>query len=131
MSHRKSLLVHIILLSSVRFVIDKYFIIYRVIEVLWFFGIADDQFAVSRSILVEYCPYRVCVCVCVQFQMFLTQINSSLVDSNMLVRCIVLSLDRFESQTGDVKGGTFKSRPTATPNQLTFCFISAILKSMH
>lgn len=39
-----------------------------------------------------------------QFQTFLTQINSSLVDSNMLVRCIVLSLDRFESQTEDVKG---------------------------
>lgn len=39
-----------------------------------------------------------------QFQAFLTQINSSLVDSNMLVRCIVLSLDRFESQTEDVKG---------------------------
>uniref|UniRef100_A0A671QLY4 Short transient receptor potential channel 4-associated protein-like n=1 Tax=Sinocyclocheilus anshuiensis TaxID=1608454 RepID=A0A671QLY4_9TELE len=38
-----------------------------------------------------------------KFQMFLTQINSSLVDSNMLVRCIVLSLDRFESQTKDVK----------------------------
>uniref|UniRef100_A0A669CQD3 Transient receptor potential cation channel, subfamily C, member 4 associated protein a n=1 Tax=Oreochromis niloticus TaxID=8128 RepID=A0A669CQD3_ORENI len=38
-----------------------------------------------------------------KFQMFLTQINSSLVDSNMLVRCIVLSLDRFESQTEDVK----------------------------
>ncbi len=38
--------------------------------------------------------------------MFLTQINSSLVDSNMLVRCIVLSLDRFESQTKDVKGLT-------------------------
>uniref|UniRef100_A0A8C1QGT7 Transient receptor potential cation channel, subfamily C, member 4 associated protein b n=1 Tax=Cyprinus carpio TaxID=7962 RepID=A0A8C1QGT7_CYPCA len=38
-----------------------------------------------------------------KFQMFLTQINSSLVDSNMLVRCIVLSLDRFESQTNDVK----------------------------
>uniref|UniRef100_A0A672SZQ7 Short transient receptor potential channel 4-associated protein-like n=1 Tax=Sinocyclocheilus grahami TaxID=75366 RepID=A0A672SZQ7_SINGR len=31
-----------------------------------------------------------------KFQVFLTQINSSLVDSNMLVRCIVLSLDRFE-----------------------------------
>lgn len=39
-----------------------------------------------------------------QFQRFLTQINSSLVDSNMLVRCIVLSLDRFESQTKDMKG---------------------------
>uniref|UniRef100_A0A8D0DC27 Transient receptor potential cation channel, subfamily C, member 4 associated protein a n=1 Tax=Sander lucioperca TaxID=283035 RepID=A0A8D0DC27_SANLU len=38
-----------------------------------------------------------------KFQTFLTQINSSLVDSNMLVRCIVLSLDRFESQTEDVK----------------------------
>ncbi|XP_014909984.1 transient receptor potential cation channel, subfamily C, member 4 associated protein a [Poecilia latipinna] len=38
-----------------------------------------------------------------KFQAFLTQINSSLVDSNMLVRCIVLSLDRFESQTEDVK----------------------------
>uniref|UniRef100_A0A3P8VKJ9 Transient receptor potential cation channel, subfamily C, member 4 associated protein a n=1 Tax=Cynoglossus semilaevis TaxID=244447 RepID=A0A3P8VKJ9_CYNSE len=38
-----------------------------------------------------------------KFQTFLTQINSSLVDSNMLVRCIVLSLDRFESQTDDIK----------------------------
>nr|XP_023652427.1 short transient receptor potential channel 4-associated protein-like isoform X2 [Paramormyrops kingsleyae] len=38
-----------------------------------------------------------------KFQVFLTQINSSLVDSNMLVRCIVLSLDRFESQSEDVK----------------------------
>ncbi|XP_023654518.1 short transient receptor potential channel 4-associated protein isoform X2 [Paramormyrops kingsleyae] len=38
-----------------------------------------------------------------KFQIFLNQINSSLVDSNMLVRCIVLSLDRFESQTDDVK----------------------------
>ncbi|XP_041953405.1 short transient receptor potential channel 4-associated protein-like [Alosa alosa] len=38
-----------------------------------------------------------------KFQMFLNQINSSLVDSNMLVRCIVLSLDRFESQTDDMK----------------------------
>ncbi|XP_051529100.1 short transient receptor potential channel 4-associated protein-like [Myxocyprinus asiaticus] len=38
-----------------------------------------------------------------KFQVFLTQINSSLVDSNMLVRCIVLSLDRFESETEDVK----------------------------
>ncbi|XP_066558546.1 short transient receptor potential channel 4-associated protein [Amia ocellicauda] len=38
-----------------------------------------------------------------KFQIFLTQINSSLVDSNMLVRCIVLSLDRFENQTEDVK----------------------------
>uniref|UniRef100_A0A8C6LSH5 Transient receptor potential cation channel, subfamily C, member 4 associated protein a n=1 Tax=Nothobranchius furzeri TaxID=105023 RepID=A0A8C6LSH5_NOTFU len=38
-----------------------------------------------------------------KFQAFLTQINSSLVDSNMLVRCIVLSLDRFENQTEDVK----------------------------
>nr|XP_055043966.1 transient receptor potential cation channel, subfamily C, member 4 associated protein b [Misgurnus anguillicaudatus] len=38
-----------------------------------------------------------------KFQMFMTQINSSLVDSNMLVRCIVLSLDRFESQTEDMK----------------------------
>lgn len=38
-----------------------------------------------------------------KFQVFLTQINSSLVDSNMLVRCIVLSLDRFESQMEDVK----------------------------
>uniref|UniRef100_A0A8C9TVD6 Transient receptor potential cation channel subfamily C member 4 associated protein n=1 Tax=Scleropages formosus TaxID=113540 RepID=A0A8C9TVD6_SCLFO len=38
-----------------------------------------------------------------KFQTFLTQINSSLVDSNMLVRCIVLSLDRFESQTDDMR----------------------------
>ncbi|XP_041080693.1 short transient receptor potential channel 4-associated protein-like [Polyodon spathula] len=38
-----------------------------------------------------------------KFQIFLNQINSSLVDSNMIVRCIVLSLDRFESQTEDVK----------------------------
>uniref|UniRef100_A0A672JJD4 Transient receptor potential cation channel, subfamily C, member 4 associated protein a n=1 Tax=Salarias fasciatus TaxID=181472 RepID=A0A672JJD4_SALFA len=45
-----------------------------------------------------------------KFQTFLTQINSSLVDSNMLVRCIVLSLDRFESQTEDVKGELVKGR---------------------
>ncbi|XP_071022906.1 short transient receptor potential channel 4-associated protein-like, partial [Oncorhynchus clarkii lewisi] len=32
-----------------------------------------------------------------KFQTFMTQINSSLVDSNMLVRCIILSLDRFVS----------------------------------
>ncbi|XP_051516775.1 short transient receptor potential channel 4-associated protein-like [Myxocyprinus asiaticus] len=38
-----------------------------------------------------------------KFQMFLTQINNSLVDSNMLVRCIILSLDHFESQTNDMK----------------------------
>lgn len=38
-----------------------------------------------------------------KFQAFLNQINSSLVDSNMLVRCIVLSLDRFESQTDDMR----------------------------
>ncbi|KAM9506360.1 short transient receptor potential channel 4-associated protein-like isoform 1-T1 [Salvelinus alpinus] len=38
-----------------------------------------------------------------KFQTFMTQINSSLVDSNMLVRCIILSLDRFESQTDDVR----------------------------
>ncbi|XP_010880195.2 transient receptor potential cation channel, subfamily C, member 4 associated protein a [Esox lucius] len=37
-----------------------------------------------------------------KFQTFMSQINSSLVDSNMLVRCIVLSLDRFESQTDDL-----------------------------
>ncbi|XP_054836127.1 short transient receptor potential channel 4-associated protein isoform X2 [Eublepharis macularius] len=37
-----------------------------------------------------------------KFQIFLHQINSSLVDSNMLVRCITLSLDRFESQS-DIK----------------------------
>uniref|UniRef100_A0A8C3T8V3 Transient receptor potential cation channel subfamily C member 4 associated protein n=1 Tax=Chelydra serpentina TaxID=8475 RepID=A0A8C3T8V3_CHESE len=37
-----------------------------------------------------------------KFQIFLNQINSSLVDSNMLVRCITLSLDRFESQS-DIK----------------------------
>ncbi|KAI4902957.1 hypothetical protein NFI96_015896 [Prochilodus magdalenae] len=36
-----------------------------------------------------------------KFQIFLSQINSSLVDSNMLVRCIVLSLDRFENQAED------------------------------
>lgn len=39
--------------------------------------------------------------------MFLKQINSSLVDSNMLVRCVTLSLDRFENQV-DMKG---KKRP--------------------
>ncbi|XP_053309414.1 short transient receptor potential channel 4-associated protein [Spea bombifrons] len=38
-----------------------------------------------------------------KFQIFLNQINSSLVDSNMLVRCIALSLDRFESQSDDIK----------------------------
>uniref|UniRef100_A0AAY4EDL6 Short transient receptor potential channel 4-associated protein n=1 Tax=Denticeps clupeoides TaxID=299321 RepID=A0AAY4EDL6_9TELE len=38
-----------------------------------------------------------------KFQIFFNQINSSLVDSNMLVRCIVLTLDRFESQTEDMR----------------------------
>lgn len=41
--------------------------------------------------------------VSIQFQVFLKQINSSLVDSNMLVRCVTLSLDRFENQV-DMKG---------------------------
>lgn len=45
--------------------------------------------------------------VSAQFQVFLKQINSSLVDSNMLVRCVTLSLDRFENQV-DMKG---KERP--------------------
>ena len=40
-----------------------------------------------------------------QFQVFLKQVNSSLVDSNMLVRCVTLSLDRFENQV-DMKGET-------------------------
>lgn len=47
--------------------------------------------------------------VSTQFQVFLKQINSSLVDSNMLVRCVTLSLDRFENQV-DMKG---KKRPEA------------------
>ncbi|XP_076850420.1 transient receptor potential cation channel, subfamily C, member 4 associated protein a [Brachyhypopomus gauderio] len=38
-----------------------------------------------------------------KFQVFLSQINSSLVDSNMLLRCIVLSLDRFENLAEDVR----------------------------
>ncbi|KAM4623198.1 short transient receptor potential channel 4-associated protein isoform 2-T2 [Discoglossus pictus] len=38
-----------------------------------------------------------------KFQTFLNQINSSLVDSNMLVRCIALSLDRFENMSDDIK----------------------------
>ncbi|XP_043566927.1 short transient receptor potential channel 4-associated protein-like isoform X2 [Chiloscyllium plagiosum] len=50
---------------------------------------ADQMFLLKRGLL--------------EFQIFLNQINSSLVDSNMLVRCIVLSLDRFESQTDAVK----------------------------
>lgn len=46
-------------------------------------------------------------CLPTKFQVFLKQINSSLVDSNMLVRCVTLSLDRFENQV-DMKG---KKRP--------------------
>ncbi|XP_070967610.1 short transient receptor potential channel 4-associated protein-like isoform X1 [Oncorhynchus clarkii lewisi] len=38
-----------------------------------------------------------------KFQTFMSQINSSLIDSNMLVRCIILSLDHFETQTEDRK----------------------------
>ncbi|KAK1799682.1 hypothetical protein P4O66_006220, partial [Electrophorus voltai] len=38
-----------------------------------------------------------------KFQAFLSQIDSSLVDSNMLLRCIVLSLDRFENLAEDVR----------------------------
>lgn len=47
-----------------------------------------------------------------QFQVFLKQINSSLVDSNMLVRCVTLSLDRFENQV-DMKG-----EATTVPRQV-------------
>uniref|UniRef100_A0A4W5NCN5 Transient receptor potential cation channel, subfamily C, member 4 associated protein a n=1 Tax=Hucho hucho TaxID=62062 RepID=A0A4W5NCN5_9TELE len=47
--------------------------------------------------------FNIYVSVDNKFQTFMTQINSSLVDSNMLVRCIILSLDRFESQTEDIK----------------------------
>lgn len=47
-------------------------------------------------------PYQ-CAPSLLQFQVFLKQINSSLVDSNMLVRCVTLSLDRFENQV-DMKG---------------------------
>uniref|UniRef100_A0A6I8PFC2 Transient receptor potential cation channel subfamily C member 4 associated protein n=1 Tax=Ornithorhynchus anatinus TaxID=9258 RepID=A0A6I8PFC2_ORNAN len=35
-----------------------------------------------------------------KFQVFLDQINNSLVDSNMLVRCVTLSLDHFQSRPG-------------------------------
>uniref|UniRef100_A0A8C1FHR5 Transient receptor potential cation channel, subfamily C, member 4 associated protein b n=1 Tax=Cyprinus carpio carpio TaxID=630221 RepID=A0A8C1FHR5_CYPCA len=63
-----------------------------------------------------------------KFQMFLTQINSSLVDSNMLVRCIVLSLDHFESQTKDMKvvevfsECRFLSYMAQVENRLSFLF---------
>ncbi|XP_056589459.1 transient receptor potential cation channel, subfamily C, member 4 associated protein b isoform X2 [Triplophysa dalaica] len=57
-----------------------------------------------------------------KFQRFLTQINSSLVDSNMLVRCIVLSLDRFESQTKDMKECRLLSYMAQLENRWTFLF---------
>lgn len=63
-----------------------------------------------------------------KFQIFLNQINSSLVDSNMLVRCIVLSLDRFESQTDAVKVAEVISQccllsyMSHVENQLSFLF---------
>ncbi|XP_057175660.1 transient receptor potential cation channel, subfamily C, member 4 associated protein b isoform X2 [Triplophysa rosa] len=57
-----------------------------------------------------------------KFQRFLTQINSSLVDSNMLVRCIVLSLDRFESQTKDMKECRLLSYMAQVENRLSFLF---------
>ncbi|XP_061428121.1 short transient receptor potential channel 4-associated protein [Lethenteron reissneri] len=44
--------------------------------------------------------FDTCVDTEEKFQKFLVQINSSLVDSNMFIRCIVLSLERF-SQTDD------------------------------
>ncbi|XP_036387211.1 short transient receptor potential channel 4-associated protein-like [Megalops cyprinoides] len=63
-----------------------------------------------------------------KFQIFLTQINSSLVDSNMLVRCIVLSLDRFQSQMEDIKVVEVLSEccllsyMSRVENRLTFLF---------
>ncbi|CAB1329679.1 unnamed protein product [Coregonus sp. 'balchen'] len=59
---------------------------------------------------------------------FMTQINSSLVDSNMLVRCIILSLDRFESQIEDVSvvevlsECSLLSYMARVENRLTFLF---------
>ena len=55
-----------------------------------------------------------------QFQVFLKQVNSSLVDSNMLVRCVTLSLDRFESQV-DVKGKKGPVPKRVCPLWLRWC----------
>lgn len=74
-----------------------------------------------------------------QFQVFLKQINSSLVDSNMLVRCVTLSLDRFENQV-DMKGQRSsvltRGRPLwphwcQTPSLLQETEISESLHNQH
>ncbi|KAK2109876.1 Short transient receptor putative channel 4-associated protein [Saguinus oedipus] len=62
-----------------------------------------------------------------KFQVFLKQINSSLVDSNMLVRCVTLSLDRFENQV-DMKVAEVLSECrllayiAQVPTQMSFLF---------
>ncbi|KAK2491603.1 hypothetical protein MC885_006197, partial [Smutsia gigantea] len=62
-----------------------------------------------------------------KFQVFLKQVNSSLVDSNMLVRCVTLSLDRFENQV-DVKVAEVLSECrllayiSQVPTQMSFLF---------
>nr|XP_048287522.1 short transient receptor potential channel 4-associated protein isoform X3 [Myodes glareolus] len=62
-----------------------------------------------------------------KFQVFLKQINSSLVDSNMLVRCVTLSLDRFENQV-DMKVAEVLSECrllayiSQVPTQMSFLF---------
>lgn len=71
-------------------------------------SIGDNWAGVGPCPLQEPAPSHPSL-VSAQFQVFLKQINSSLVDSNMLVRCVTLSLDRFENQV-DMKG---KKRPEA------------------
>uniref|UniRef100_A0A8B9T2B0 Transient receptor potential cation channel subfamily C member 4 associated protein n=1 Tax=Anas platyrhynchos TaxID=8839 RepID=A0A8B9T2B0_ANAPL len=56
-----------------------------------------------------------------KFQIFLNQINSSLVDSNMLVRCITLSLDRFENQS-DAKECRLLSYMSQMSMRMSFLF---------
>uniref|UniRef100_A0A8C7G854 Transient receptor potential cation channel, subfamily C, member 4 associated protein a n=1 Tax=Oncorhynchus kisutch TaxID=8019 RepID=A0A8C7G854_ONCKI len=55
------------------------------------------------DLLGELMKFNIYVSTDNKFQTFMSQINSSLIDSNMLVHCIILSLDRFETQTEDRK----------------------------
>ncbi|XP_064849587.1 short transient receptor potential channel 4-associated protein-like [Oncorhynchus masou masou] len=66
--------------------------------------------------LLHYSP------VDVNFQTFMTQINSSLADSNMLVRCIILSLDRFVSVVEVLSECSLLSYMARVENRQAFLF---------
>ncbi|XP_075428598.1 short transient receptor potential channel 4-associated protein isoform X2 [Ascaphus truei] len=68
-----------------------------------------------------------------KFQVFLDQVNSSLVDSNMLVRCIALSLDRFENLSDDIKEVLSECRLLSYMTQMSvrMSFLFRLINIIH